>query len=110
MTDLKKLRELAEKATPGPKYFTVEDTFPTMWLVDEHGDYHDITNDDLTFWESFNPQAIIELLDRLERYEKALRFYAKDSQFSTGEKMTDSQKRDMDDYGSRAREALEGEK
>jgi hypothetical protein len=72
MTDVKKLRELAEKATPGPKHFAVEDTFPTMWLVDENGERHEIMNDDLIFWAAANPQAIIELLDRLERYERAL--------------------------------------
>ena len=73
MTDIKKLRELAVKATPWPKHFAVEDTFPTMWLVDENGERHEIMNDDLIFWEAANPQAVIELLDRLERYEKALR-------------------------------------
>ena len=73
MTDIKKLRELAEKATPWPKHFAVGDTFPPVWLVDENGERHEIMNDDLIFWEAANPQAVIELLDRLERYEKALR-------------------------------------
>lgn len=35
-----------------------------------------------------------------------LEFYASDQQFSTGENMSNAQKRDMDDYGTEAREAL----
>ena len=36
----------------------------------------------------------------------ALEFYADDQQFSCGTVMTDGQKRDMDDYGNMARQAL----
>jgi len=72
MTDVKKLRELAVKATPWPKHFAVGDTFPPVWLVDENGERHEIMNDDLIFWEAANPQAVIEILDRLERYRDAL--------------------------------------
>ncbi len=46
------------------------------------------------------------LLPVVERMKAALEFYAKDQQFSDGTTMNNSQKRDMDDYGSTAREAL----
>lgn len=114
MTDIKKLRKLAEKSNPGP-WIEKRDPFDVerIHIVDQEDRIICSvrgTTRNCEFIAAANPQAIIEILDRLERYEKALRFYAKDSQFSTGEKMTDSQKRDMDDYGSRAREALEGGK
>lgn len=53
MTDVKKLRKLAEGETPTLSYA-----------------------DNAPYWEyilATNPQAIIEILDRLERYEKALK-------------------------------------
>lgn len=106
MTDIKKLRELAEKATPWPKHFAVEDTFPTMWLVDENGGRHEIMNDDLIFWEAANPQAIIELLDRLERYEKALVEMADYENPNEPNRVCWP----ASDYMRKAREALEGGK
>ena len=79
MTDLKKLRELAEKATPGPydsrcKEFSnqarTEIWTEFGWLSELPRSYHEPT---IEFQAAANPQAIIEILDRLERYEKALR-------------------------------------
>ena len=60
-------------------------------------------------------KAILKLckeVERLERrieiYEQALRLYSNDNQFfSDGQPITNAQKRDMDDYGSTARRALE---
>lgn len=83
--DLKRLRELAEKATPGPwaaedmweVITTVEqdlDTpFPGIALTDFRGS-SDLGNDqnDLNaqFIAAANPQAILSLLDRLEAVER----------------------------------------
>ena len=81
MTDLKKLRELAEKATPTISYA-----------------------DNAPYWEyilAANPQAIIELLDRLERYEKALEHYESAHYTISGFPC---------DHDGVAREALEGGK
>jgi hypothetical protein len=74
--DTKKLRKIAEEATEFPKHFEVEDTFPTMWFVDPKGERHEIMNDDLIFWEAANPQVVLALLDTIERYKAALKFYA----------------------------------
>jgi len=57
MTDIKKLRELAIDA-----------------MLDVEKDQDE--SDRFQFIKAANPQAIIEILDRLERYEKALMFYA----------------------------------
>lgn len=58
MTNIKKLRELAEIAA-------------------RHNGYGVFTTDECqNFSDAANPQDIIELLDRLERYEKALTYYA----------------------------------
>lgn len=86
MTDLKKLRALAEKATPGRwslKTNVHPETNGMSWgfLTGPSqnitwSDNKPSTVRDAEFIATANPQAIIELLDRLERYEKALRFYA----------------------------------
>ena len=72
MTDLKKLRELAGRATKNIDHFGIEDTFPTLWFVDKKGEEQDITNDDLIFWEKANPETVIALLDRIEKLDSAL--------------------------------------
>lgn len=43
------------------------------------------------------------LLQIIKKQGAALEFYAKDQQFNCGSPMTNSQKRDMDDYGGAAR-------
>lgn len=73
MTDIKKLRELAAKATKNVDYIAIEDTFPTMWFVDKKGENQDITNDDLIFWEKANPETVIALIDRIEKLELQLK-------------------------------------
>ena len=80
MIDLKKLRELAEKALPGP------------WAVGEWGDgsntsgcsnvlapdseiviVKDIPYCDSSFIAALNPSTVLSLLDTIERYEGVLR-------------------------------------
>lgn len=68
MTDLKKLRELAEKAIPVKAGICNECQFDFEGFRHRYG--CSIPED--SFADAANPQAIIELLDRLERYEKAL--------------------------------------
>lgn len=67
MTDLKKLRELAVKAIPKIPGICNECSFELSY---RHWYGCSIPED--AFAEAINPQAIIEILDRLERYEKAL--------------------------------------
>src|SRR5574343_1931309 len=113
MTDVKKLRKLAEKATPWPKHFAVENTFPTMWLVDENGERHEIMNDDLIFWAAANPQAIIEVLDMVDRYEELLRTNAEffqTVQGSMGNTICERWATDAAIKEFEIREALEGGK
>lgn len=85
MTDVKKLRKLAEGETPTLSYA-----------------------DNAPYWEyilATNPQAIIEILDRLERYEKALEYYG----FKLVPDSLNSGKTTITtDTGRVAREALEG--
>lgn len=100
MTDVKKLRKLAEMATPGPWELMIYESgtvYVGMKNADApKGEYdrgylgahitlYNVTDfsqseEDLQreryhngeFIATANPQAVIELLDRLERYEKAL--------------------------------------
>ena len=86
-TDLKKLRELAVNATPGPwiqknnGYWPVvgENTYSVVSAqTDEDGDSELITRErcsyEITaFIAAANPQAIIELLNRLERLENCIK-------------------------------------
>lgn len=58
MTDLKKLRELAKDFER-----KLSNDFGLQEAIESGALFHDAAN----------PQAIIDLLDRLERYEKALR-------------------------------------
>lgn len=128
MTDLKKLRELAEKATPGPwtALFVFGSSDLPVSICRETGRTINIAgvecpdNDyicevhseaanpapDFRFIAAANPQAIIELLDRLERYEKALIEFADyDNQYEPNMVCWPAS-----DYMRKAREALEGEK
>lgn len=101
MTDVKKLRELAEMATPGPwelRIYQSGTVYVGMKNADApKGEYDrgylgahitlynvadfSQSEEDLQreryhngeFIAAANPQAIIELLDRLERYERVLR-------------------------------------
>lgn len=77
MSDLQKLRKLAEKANPGP-WIEKRDPFDVerIHIVDPDDEIICSvrgTTRNSYFIATANPQAIIELLDRLERYEKALR-------------------------------------
>lgn len=87
--DVKRLRELSEKATPGP-YVHPDDIdgfgpiceFEGMRIVAvcAPGEKKEFSNEQIhanqCFFAAANPKAIIALLDRLEAAETALRFYA----------------------------------
>lgn len=76
--DIKKLREIAEAATPG------------RWMQDGSGVVADFdgemlyvsqsfgknADEDIEFNATFNPETVLRLLDTIERYEAALKFYA----------------------------------
>lgn len=110
MTDLKKLRELAEKANPGP-WIEKRDPFDVerIHVVDQDDEIICSvrgTTRNSYFIATANPQAIIELLDRLERYEKALIEFADyDNQYEPNMVCWPAS-----DYMRKAREALEGGK
>lgn len=91
MTDVKKLRELAVAAFKYDSPFTISQ-----------------------FQAAANPQAIIEVLDMVERYEKALRFYGNEKNWDDSFllSMSDREPTTIHDEcgGKRAREALEGGK
>lgn len=99
MTDIKKLRELAEDFE--------------RKLSSDCGIQEAIESGAL-FHDAANPQAIIEILDRLERYEKALRFYGNEKNWDDSFllSMSDREPTTIHDEcgGKRAREALEGGK
>ena len=92
MTDIKKrvdtkwLRELAERCVYIPGQY-----------------YESVFESDREFVNAANPQAIIELLDRLERYEKALIEFADyDNQYEPNMVCWPAS-----EYMKKAREALE---
>lgn len=88
--DVKKLREVAEKATPGPwerfdnGYWSVigQSTFSVVSASkDSDGERELITREkgsyeNATFIATFNPETVLKLIERLERYRAALKFYA----------------------------------
>ena len=74
MTDLTTLRRLAEAATPGPWYLhTSDDTLVSSEsgeIVQAQGEYmieYASMEADAAYIAAANPQAILALLDRLER-------------------------------------------
>lgn len=105
MTDIKKLRKLAEDIRNSD--FESEDFNDTL-LIDHvvaSGGTMRIAFEAVKplrdFIAACNPQAIIELLDRLERYEKALEHYESAHYTISGFPC---------DHDGVAREALEGGK
>lgn len=85
--DIKKYRETAEAATPGPwerfdnGYWSVigQSTFSVVSESrDSDGDRELITREkgsyeNATFIATFNPETVLRLLDTIERYEAALK-------------------------------------
>ncbi|HCF3534156.1 TPA: ead/Ea22-like family protein [Pseudomonas aeruginosa] len=83
MTDTKKLKELAERATPGPWSAAWEEVDDTAWpnlfpviqagngevVIGNEGFYTDLEQDkaNATFCAAANPQAILALLDEIDR-------------------------------------------
>lgn len=118
MTDLKKLRKLAVAIRKTD--FESEDFNDTLLIdhvVATGGTMHvafEMTKPLRDFIAACSPQAIIELLDRLERYEKALRFYGNEKNWDDSFllSMSDREPTTIHDEcgGRRAREALEGGK
>ncbi|EPN4461344.1 ead/Ea22-like family protein [Pseudomonas aeruginosa] len=88
MTDTKKLKELAERATPGPWSAAWEEGDDTAWpnlfpviqagngevVIGNEGFYTDLEQDkaNATFCAAANPQAILGLIDEVERLEEEL--------------------------------------
>lgn len=90
MTDIKKLRELAEKATPTISYA-----------------------DNSPYWEyilAANPQAIIEVLDMVDRYREALSTIETLSSYSNRIVHIDTARKELHKIKWLARKALEGGK
>lgn len=86
--NIKKLREIAERATPGVRYagphYGIYLKKHTDYLPGGNGiTYSDVLCtvrpygvDDQAFIATFNPETVLRLLDRIECYEAALKFYA----------------------------------
>lgn len=88
MTDTNKLKELAERATPGPWSAAWEEGDDTAWpnlfpviqagngevVIGNEGFYTDLEQDkaNATFCAAANPQAILDLIDEVERLEEEL--------------------------------------
>ncbi|HGN1450902.1 ead/Ea22-like family protein [Pseudomonas aeruginosa] len=88
MTDTNKLKELAERATPGPWSAAWEEGDDTAWpnlfpviqagngevVIGNEGFYTDLEQDkaNATFCAAANPQAILGLIDEVERLEAEL--------------------------------------
>jgi hypothetical protein len=105
MIDIAALRALEAKATPGPWRFLYYDGHQAIVRRDDDTLFYnpgpDPDTDDAELLCAAR-NALPELLDRLERYEAALRFYADPMNHGVnfdGERFTR-------DYGERARKAL----
>ncbi|MBS9730151.1 ead/Ea22-like family protein [Pseudomonas aeruginosa] len=88
MTDTKNLKELAERATPGPWSAAWEEGDDTAWpnlfpviqagngevVIGNEGFYTDLEQDkaNATFCAAANPQAILGLIDEVERLRSRL--------------------------------------
>lgn len=88
MTDINRLKVLAERATPGPWYAVWEEGDDTAWpnlfpviqagngevVIGNEGFYTDLEQDkaNATFCAAANPQAILGLIDEVERLEEEL--------------------------------------
>ncbi|HGO9514228.1 TPA: ead/Ea22-like family protein [Pseudomonas aeruginosa] len=88
MTDINRLKVLAERATPGPWYAVWEEGDDTAWpnlfpviqagngevVIGNEGFYTDLEQDkaNATFCVAANPQAILGLIDEVERLEEEL--------------------------------------
>jgi hypothetical protein len=115
MIDTKELRKLAEKATPGP--WTPVSDLPD-WGVSGSGNGNadpvvtlnrkyrapwrqnlGCSQIDAEYIAACSPDNIIQLLNKLDRYEEALRFYADEESMKSLTGLS---------YGRRARAALEG--
>lgn len=78
-TSIKKLREIAEAATPGPWHVPYVDGWQVCYgNKDNPRDEFliaDVDNDpqNASFIATFNPETVLRLLDTIERYEAALK-------------------------------------
>ncbi|HEJ1456489.1 TPA: ead/Ea22-like family protein [Pseudomonas aeruginosa] len=88
MTDINRLKVLAERATPGPWSAAWEEGDDTAWpnlfpviqagngevVIGNEGFYTDLEQDkaNATFCAAANPQAILGLIDEVERLEEEL--------------------------------------
>lgn len=113
MTDLKKLRELAAMATFPSSEWDSEHPASDEWKANKENN--------LAWCRAANPQAIIEILDMVDRYREALRFYAGERNLGDceGSRWNGDEFFNEDKFGTtydirepwkRAREVLEGGK
>ena len=109
MTDTKKLRELANAATPGPwevSEYLCEDgeVFGELYIGKEI--IYLTGSNTATYIAAANPEAVLGLIARIEKLEAALQFYAlRDNyyqEFGSGSDIGN-------DHGEIAREALKEE-
>jgi len=87
------LKELAKAATPGPWKLIENEASGSLRIENPNGEGGNLTNSAVTYWENTdgngsyiaaaNPQAILRLIERLERYEEALKFYADESKWDS---------------------------
>lgn len=77
MTDLKRLRELAVAATPGPWFYSYDGS--STWTIGQTEDPQafPIANiwrktNDVNFIAACDPQTILAMIERIEKYENAL--------------------------------------
>ena len=85
MTDLKSLRELAEKATEGPwetdagnsilTAYTIPLDYDGMGMKIQIGEMGLTHTKDAEFIAALNPTVAIELIERIEKAEEALKEY-----------------------------------
>lgn len=115
MTDTKRLRELAEAATPGP-WTAYKDAVEDLsgYAISINSEYRDVA-----FISAANPQAIIALIDELEKTKAQLaaanavvEFYSKTGSYAIDTRdiqvyEVNPENLNEEDVGKRARQYLE---
>lgn len=113
MTDLKKLRKLAEMATPGPWTGYNRGVFSMASPISNQGYGGNVCavdmQKDFEFIKAANPQAIIEILDMVDRYREALSTIETLSSYSNRIVHIDTARKELHKIKWLAREALDGD-
>ena len=84
MTQLTKLKELAQAATPGPWEFHFETGLePAIYgFIEGVPVYLPHREADFWYMSAANPAAVLSLIERIETMRKALEFYATQQHYS----------------------------